>query len=86
MNLNLILGVGIAAIVLYYLLKALSRPILGLGKVFLRSAAAFCVIWAANVAGASLGFHLGLNLVSALVIGVLGIPGAALLLAVKYFI
>ncbi|MGI6633333.1 MAG: pro-sigmaK processing inhibitor BofA family protein [Bacillota bacterium] len=86
MDLNVVLGAGVALIVIYYLLKALSRPLAGLGKVALRSAVAFAVIWAVNVIGHYFGFHMGLNLLSALTVGVFGIPGAALLLAVKYLI
>jgi len=86
MNVNLALGIGIACLVGFYVLKALSRPLAGLGKLLLRSAVAFCGIWAVNVIGGFFGFHIGLNLVSALTVGLLGVPGAALLLAVKYLI
>ncbi len=86
MELNVLLGIGVAVIVGLYLLRALSQPLTQLGKVALRSAVAFCVIWAVNVVGGFVGFHMGLNLVSALTVGFLGVPGAALLLAVKYLI
>lgn len=86
MDVNLILGIGLAILVGFYLLKALSRPIADLGRLLLRSSAAFCVIWAVNVVGGLFEFHMGLNLVSALTIGLLGLPGAGLLLAVKYLI
>jgi inhibitor of the pro-sigma K processing machinery len=85
-DMNLILGIGVALIVGFYLLKALSRPLADLGRMLMRSAVAFCIIWAVNIVGGFVGFHLGLNLVSALTVGVLGLPGAALLLAVKYLI
>ena len=84
MDLNLILGIGVACLVGFYLLKALSRPLADLGRLLLRSAVAFCIIWAVNIVGGFVGFHIGLNLVSALTVGLLGMPGAALLLAVKY--
>lgn len=86
MDLNTVLGAGVLLIVAFYLIKALSRPIAGLGKIVLRSGVAFVVLWAVNVIGNLVDFHIGMNLVSAITIGVLGIPGAALLLAVKYFI
>lgn len=86
MNVNVLLGVGVAGLVAFYLVKALSRPIVDLGKLLLRSAVAFGVIWAVDTAGGFLGFHLGLNLVSALTVGLLGVPGAALLVAVRYLI
>ena len=86
MDINLILGIVVACIVVYYLIRALSRPIAELGRMLLRSAVAFCGIWAVNIIGGFVGFHMGLNLVSALAVGVLGLPGVALLLAVKYLV
>ncbi len=86
MDLNVLLGIGVAAIVGLYLLRALSQPLAQLGKVALRSGVAFFIIWAVNVVGAFVGFHMGLNLVSALTVGFLGAPGAVLLLAVKYLV
>ena len=75
-----------AVIVAFYLIRALSRPLAELGRMMLRSIVAFCVIWAVNILGGFVGFHMGLNVVSALTVGVLGVPGAALLLAVKYLV
>jgi inhibitor of the pro-sigma K processing machinery len=86
LDLNVLLGIGVAVIVGLYLLRALSQPLARLGKAALRSGVAFFIIWAVNVVGAFVGFHMGLNLVSALTVGFLGVPGAALLLAVKYLI
>lgn len=85
-NLNVVLGIGISALVLFYVVRALSRPLADLGRLLLRSAAAFAVIWAVNVAGGFVGFHMGLNLLSALTVGLFGVPGIALLMAVKYLI
>ncbi|HHY76637.1 MAG TPA: pro-sigmaK processing inhibitor BofA [Firmicutes bacterium] len=86
MDLNVVLGAGVLLIVAYYLIRAIARPLLGLGRIAVRSAVAFLLIWAVNSLGSYAGFHIGMNLASALTIGVLGVPGAALLLAVKYFI
>jgi hypothetical protein len=33
-----------------------------------------------------MGFHMGLNLISAVTVGALGVPGIALLLAIKYLV
>lgn len=86
MDINLVLGTIVAVVVLYYLIRALAKPLAGLGKILLRSAVAFCGIWAVNVVGAFFGFHMGLNLISALTVGIFGAPGIALLLAVKYLV
>jgi len=86
MDLNVILGVMVAGVVVYYLLKGMAGYLYAIWKALLRSTLAFFVIWAANLIGGYFGFHMGLNLVTSLVIGVLGIPGAILLLAVKYLL
>lgn len=86
MNFEVVLGTFIVLLVVVYALKVLQKPLAGLGRVLTRSAAAFIFIWVANVIGAVAGFHMGLNLITALTVGILGIPGVALLLAVKYFL
>ena len=85
-NLNLVLGIGLASLVGFSLIRVLSKPAVRFGKLLLRSACAFCLIWAANLVGGFFGFHLGLNLVSAFTVGLLGVPGVGLLLAIKYLI
>ena len=36
-----------------------------------------------NLIGASFGFHIGLNIGTSILVGILGIPGAALLVILK---
>ncbi len=86
MGFNVILGIAVSIVVVFYLVKALSKPFRSLGKVAARSAVAFFAIWAINVLGGFVGFHLGLNLYSVLSVGLLGLPGAALLVAVKFLL
>ncbi len=81
-----VLGVLIAVVVGAYLLRAISRPVAQLGKVALRSAVALFAIWVVNVLGGFVGFHIGLNLVTGLTVGFLGLPGAALIVAAKYLL
>ncbi|HHY34731.1 MAG TPA: hypothetical protein GX510_03680 [Firmicutes bacterium] len=86
MDLNALLGIAVAGVVLAYLMRALKGPLAGLGKIALRTLVAFSGIWAFNVVAGLFGIHLGLNIVSALTIAVLGLPGIALLFAVKYLL
>jgi inhibitor of the pro-sigma K processing machinery len=81
-----VLGIFMASLVLFILFRPIVSRLKGVGKVLLRSLIGFFGIWAVNIAGGFFGFHMGLNLISALTVGILGIPGAILLLAVKYFI
>lgn len=84
MDFNLILGIIVVLVVLYFVFRQIAGKFKGLSKLLLRSLVAFFGIWAVNIIGAWFGFHIGLNLITAFTIGSLGIPGAFLLLAVKY--
>jgi inhibitor of the pro-sigma K processing machinery len=86
MDLNILLGVAATAVVLIYLAKVLKGPLMELGRMALRTLVAFAGIWAFDVVGALFGVHIGLNVLSALTIGVLGLPGVALLFVLKYFL
>lgn len=86
MDLNVLLGIAVAGVVLVYLVKALKGPLVGLGKIALRTLVAFAGIWAFNVVAGFFGVHIGLNVVSAFTIAILGLPGIALLFAVKYLL
>lgn len=44
------------------------------------------LIWLINFIGSAWGFHIGLNIVTSLVIGILGIPGAIILVFIKLII
>lgn len=86
MDIKVILGVSLVLLVVVYLLKGLSVYLKGIGKGLARSFVAFFGIWAINLIGGTLQFHLGLNLINALIIGFLGLPGIALLLGIKYIL
>ena len=44
------------------------------------------IIYIINLIGANFGFHIGLNLITSLVVGILGIPGAILLIILQFII
>lgn len=44
------------------------------------------IIYAINIVGVTWGFHVGLNLFTAIIVGVLGVPGAILVVALKLLI
>lgn len=43
------------------------------------------IIFVINLVGTSFDFHIGLNIFNAIVVGILGIPGAILLIILKIF-
>lgn len=71
-------AVGLAGLILF------RRPVKWLGRTALRSALALPLLWLLRGVGAHLGISLGVNLLNALVLGVLGGPGLALLLMTQW--
>jgi hypothetical protein len=57
-----VIGIAMASLVIFLLLRPIGTRLRGLGKVLLRSFVAFFGIWAVNIVGGFFGFHLGLNL------------------------
>lgn len=60
------------------------RPLARLGGLALRSGLWLGVLWLLRQAPAVLGITLGVNLFNAVTLGVLGVPGLALLLMIRW--
>ena len=80
--------VVIAAIVLAVILvlRILSKPIRFLFKLLINTVLGFVLLWIINFFGGAIGLALEFSLINALVIGLLGIPGVLLLLAIHFFL
>lgn len=79
-----ILAAALAAFLLLALLRAFRTPLRVLLKLLGNTLLGFLALWCVNVTAAFTGISLGLNLMNALVIGALGLPGFALLLLVQW--
>ena len=71
-------------LILVVLLALLSRPLGSLLRLLGRSVAWLAVLFGVSQVGPILGIGLGVNLVNALVLGVLGAPGFGLLLLLHW--
>ena len=76
---------GVAAAALLALILA-RRPLGALGRLLGRSGLGLAFLWIFQSLGSWMGAQLGANLLNALVLGVLGIPGFALLLMVQWLV
>lgn len=78
----------IAAIVLgvIIVLRLLAKPIRFIFKLLINTALGFVLLWLINFFGGGLGIALELSLLNALVVGLLGIPGVLLLLAIHFLL
>lgn len=61
-------------------------PIRKILKLILNSILGGITIYLINFIGANFGFHIGLNIFTSLMIGVLGLPGAVCLIIIKLLI
>ena len=61
-------------------------PIKKILKLVLNSVLGGLTIFSINLIGANFGFHIGLNIFTSVVVGLLGLPGAVCLIIVKLLI
>ena len=54
-------------------------------KLIVNSILGGCIIFLINQIGSTFGLHIGLNVITSIFIGIFGIPGALLLIALKIF-
>lgn len=73
-------------IVIYILGKIFYIPLKHIGKLLLNSIFGGIFLIILNGIGSLFSFHIGLNVGTALTIGILGLPGAILLIALKLFL
>ena len=61
-------------------------PIKKILKLVLNSVLGGLIIFIINLIGANFGFHIGLNIFTSILVGLLGLPGAVCLIIVKLLI
>ena len=61
----------------------LRRQIGALGKLLARSALGMALLWLFNLAAGPAGLHVGLNFLTGLAVGLLGLPGLGMLLLLQ---
>ena len=76
----------IGGILLVTALLLLARPIKWIVKIALSSALGCIGLAVFNLIGGLFGLYIGVNLATALTVGILGLPGFALLLILQYLI
>ena len=79
-----IIAAILAGFLLIALIRVFSAPLRLALKLLANTALGFLALWAVGLTSGITGIALGLNLWNALVIGILGLPGFALLLLVQW--
>lgn len=70
---------GIGLLVLWILFKVFSWPLRVLGKLVLNAIAGAIVLLLVNIIGGLFGFSLPITAFTSLIVGLLGVPGVALI-------
>jgi len=86
MEIGVLLAYGFALLALYVIGYLFLVPLKFLLKLLINSILGGVGILLVNLIGGIWGFHLALNVFSAIIVGVLGVPGIALLGILNYFI
>lgn len=82
---NVLIVIG-CAIAIFIIGKIFLFPIKKILKLVFNTIIGGAIIYIINLVGANFGFHIGLNIITSLVVGILGIPGAILLIILKFII
>lgn len=83
MDFNIIITFLTCIIVLFIFGKIFIMPLKSILKLIFNSILGGLCIYMINLIGANFGFHIGLNIVTSVLVGILGIPGAVLLIILK---
>jgi len=76
----------IGGILLLLFLKIITKPLQWAGKLFLHALCGFVALFVLNFFGSIIGLTLELTWINAIVAGVFGMPGVAVLLVITYLL
>ena len=85
MDINVYIYLG-CIIALFIVGKILTVPLIKILKLVINSILGGVLIYLINFVGSGFSFHIGLNFLTAVFVGLLGVPGAVLLGILKLFI
>lgn len=83
MDAPILIAGGIVLVVMFILLNMLFRPVRAIFALILNTILGWAGLYIFNFLISPLGLAIGINLVSATTVGVLGIPGLILLIILK---
>ncbi len=86
MDLNTVIIYLACLIVLFIIGKIFYLPLKHIFKLLFNSILGGVLIYIVNIVGVSFNFHIGLNLETAIFVGILGVPGVVVLILVRLLI
>ncbi|MCL5046247.1 MAG: pro-sigmaK processing inhibitor BofA family protein [Actinobacteria bacterium] len=86
MDWSVILAYGFGLLLIYVLARVLYLPLRFAFNLLINAVLGGVALAAINLVGRLFGFMLPLNPFTALLVGILGVPGVILLIVLKYFV
>lgn len=86
LDFNVIITFIVCIVFLVILSKIFVLPFRSILRLIGNSIMGGLIIYIINLIGGLWGFHIGLNLITSIFVGILGIPGAVLLIILKFII
>lgn len=83
LDINMVLIYGFGIILLFIIGRAFLMPMKIISKLVLNTLLGAAGLFIINYIGGFFGFHIALNIVTALITGFLGVPGVVLLILLK---
>ncbi len=84
MNTSILIAGGVALVIIFFLVCLFLKPLRALFALVFNTLAGWAGLYIFNFLFASMGLAIGINIVSATTVGVLGIPGLILLIVLKF--
>ena len=85
-DLNVIAAFIFGIILIYFIGRIFVMPVKLVFRLIYNGIIGGIMLWVVNFAGAYIGFTIAINPITALIAGILGIPGVILLILFKLFI
>ena len=84
MDFTMILPILIGVAVLFVVLKLLALPMKLIIKLVINGFVGGIIIFVVNLIGANFGFMINLNWITALIVGILGVPGVVIVTILQF--
>ena len=81
-----IISIVVVLVLAFLFIKLLSKPMKWILKLLINTAAGYVALFLLNLLSNFTGIVFDLNFASAAIVGILGLPGVAVLLVVKLFL
>jgi pro-sigmaK processing inhibitor BofA len=78
------IAAGLTVVFFLIIFNSSINPLKWAGRVIVRILAGVFLLFLLNTVGAAFSFHIPINLMTAAVSGILGVPGIAALILIKY--